>query len=87
MKTYKVKRGFMAFQFENGKPTYSVGIEASAIKSAGSYRCIVGKSEQEFDISYDDILSLVGKYGEDKVIRKIRGKDVFIVPLKDVPKS
>ena len=85
MKTYKVNRGFMAFQF--GVPTglYSVGIECNALKKAGDYHCIVGKGEQVFDISYDDALALVGKYGEDKVIRKQRGKNVFIIPLRDLP--
>ena len=87
MKIYKVKRGFMAFQFDPGQPVYSVGIEANAIKTAGEYHCIVGKSEQEFDITYDDILALMVKYGEDKVIRKMKGKNVYIVPLRDVKKT
>jgi hypothetical protein len=85
MKTYKVNRGFMAYQFD-GKPIYSVGIESNAIKKAGDYHCIVGKSEAEFNISYDDCLALVTKYGEDKAIRTIRGKSVFIVPLSEVKK-
>ena len=84
MKNYKVNKGFMAFQFDPGKPVYSVGIEANAIKKAGVYHCVVGKSEQKYDITYDDVLSLIGKYGEDKIIRKRNGKNVYIVPLREV---
>lgn len=82
MKVYKVKRGFMAYQFD--KPTYCVGIEMNALRTAGKYHCIVGKEEKEFDISYDQALGLVERYGEDKVIRKIKGKNVFIVPVEEL---
>lgn len=81
MKIYKVKRGFMAYQFD--KPTYCVGIEMNALRTAGQYHCVVGKEEKEFDISYDQALGLVEKYGEDRAIRRVRGKRVFIVPIKD----
>lgn len=83
MKDYKVNKGFMAFQFD-GKPVYSIGIESNALRNAGAYHCIVGKSGVEVDVSMDDIVRLLAKYGESKLIRKIKGKDVFIVPLKEV---
>lgn len=70
----------MAYQFD--KPTYCVGIEMNALRTAGQYHCVVGKEEKEFDISYDQALGLVERYGE-KVLRKIRGKQVFIVPVEE----
>jgi len=81
MKNYKVKRGFIAYQFD--KPTYCVGIEMNALKTAGQYHCVVGKEEKEFDISYDQALGLVERYGGDKIIRKVSGKDIFIVPVEE----
>ena len=72
----------MAYQF-TGMPVYSVGIECNALKSADIYHCIIGKEKKELTISYEQALGLVGKYGEDKVIRKIKGKNVFIVPINE----
>lgn len=82
---YKVKNGFMAFQFD--KPTYCIGIEVNAIHKAKVYDCIIGKGETKITISYSDCLSLVEKYGEDRILRKIRGKNVFIVPVKEFVKT
>lgn len=71
----------MAYQFD--KPTYCIGIEMMALKKAGVYECVIGKEQKEIKISYDDALGLVGKYGEDKVIRTRAGKRLFIVPVSD----
>ena len=80
---YKVNSGFMAFQFE--KPTYCFSIECNALKEHQIYHCTIGKKEvKTFDVTYDDALELVGKYGEDKIIRKQRGKNVFIIPVSEV---
>jgi hypothetical protein len=80
---YKIKKGFMAYQFD--KPTYCIGIETRALKKAGIYHCTVGKEGKKFDITYDQALGLVERYGE-KVLRKIRGKQVFIVPVEEFSK-
>ena len=82
MKNYKVKSGFMAFQF--GAPTWCIGIECNALAMAGEYHCIVGKGETEVDVSMETVNKLIEKYGKDKILRKQRGKNVYIVPVYEV---
>jgi hypothetical protein len=83
MYNYTVKKGFMAFQFGD-TPLYSIGIESEALKKEGEYKCIIGKEQKEMVVSLSDVERLILKYGEDKVIRKIKGKNVYIVPVKEV---
>lgn len=83
-KKYKVKRGFMAFQF--GAPTYCIGIECKALNKAGEYDCVIGKEEKQITVSLSGVNDLIKKYGQDKVIRKVSGKQCYIVPVGEFEK-
>ena len=78
---YKVKKGFMAFQF--GKPTYCIGIECRALNSAGEYDCVIGKEEKKITVSLLKVNELIKKYGSDKIIRKTGGKNCYIIPVEE----
>ena len=81
---YKVKRGFMAFQF--GSPTYCIGIECKALNKAGTYECVIGKEEKKITVSLLAVNNLIKKYGAEKIIRKTGGKDCYIVPVGEFEK-
>ncbi len=78
---YKVKKGFMAFQF--GAPTYCIGIECQALNKAGEYECVIGKEEKKIVVSLLAVNDLIEKYGRDKIVRKTGGKDCYIIPVKE----
>jgi hypothetical protein len=81
MRNYEVKKGFMAYQFGEPSGSYSIGIACKALKEAGSYKCIIGKEKREVVVSYDQALELVNRFGQDNVIRNLRGKQAFIIPI------
>ena len=83
-KVYKVEKGFMAFQFDEGKPVYSIGIEKNAITTHGIYKCVIGKEKREVTVTLDDIDRLIEKYGRHRIIRKRNNKPIYIIPLRDI---
>lgn len=80
---FKINRGFMAYQFGE-KPTYCIGVSVDALQKAGTYECIVGKEEKRFTLTFQKALELVGKYGQDKVIRIKNWGKFFVLPVKDL---
>ena len=84
MKNYVVNAGFMAFQFDNGKPTWSIGIECNALANAGIYHCIVGKGKTECLVSMDTVNRLMDKYGVQNIIRKQGKKNIYVIPVHEV---
>lgn len=84
MQKYRVQKPFMARKGQFG-PDHElcIGIEKSALTEAGEYRCYIGKNDQDFyDITLSKAMAAVADYGEKNVIWHIRGKDVFILPIK-----
>lgn len=88
MKNYNVRRGFMAFQFGDGKkPTYAIGIEVNALKKHGVYNCVIGKEKRNVVVSMGDVERLINKYGEDKVVWQQGKKYIYVIPLNEVEKE
>lgn len=84
MRNYRVNSGFMAFQFNGGKPTWCIGIECNALAQAGEYHCIVGKGKTTCDVTLDTVNKLIDKYGLNNILRKQHGKNIYVIPVHEV---
>lgn len=73
----------MAYQFDD-KPTYSISLVKNALLTHWEYKCVIGKEKLVKYVTYSEAEAIAQRYGEDKVIRKIKGKDCFILPVKDL---
>lgn len=82
-KIYKVKSPFMSRpgQFEPGKSSLCIGVEADALKKAGEYSVYLGTSKRKcYDVTYDEAMGFVAQFGKNaQWVRK--GKQVFILPV------
>lgn len=72
----------MAYQF--GKPTYCISLVKAALLTHWEYECVIGKEELTKWVSFPEAEAIVEKYGEDKAIREINGKECFILPVDDL---
>ena len=83
MKIYRVNKPFMSRtdQFEEGKHSLVIGIEANALKEAGVYKVFLGKNEKVYyEVSFVRAMELYRKYGKEALWKR-NGRDVFILPV------